>query len=157
LFARTPTITAEAGYYSLDAFQHVGKIDAHVHLHGTADRFMAQAIQDNFSVLTINVDYPDYPPLPEQERAAVSLRQRYPGRVAFAGAFTSESFNAPGWTQSTLHQIDIVRQEGAVGVKIWKNIGMSVKDATGRYVMPDDSRLDPLITQFEHDHIVLLG
>jgi hypothetical protein len=157
LCAWTVAAAAEPDYYSLDDFQRVGKIDAHVHLHGTADKLMAQALQDNFSVLTINVDYPDYPPLPEQERAAVSLRQRYPGRVAFAGAFTSQNFNTPGWTRSTLHQIDVVRQEGAVGVKIWKSIGMSVKDTTGHYVMPDDSRLDPIIGKLEHDHLVLLG
>ena len=40
---------------------------------------MAQALRDHFRLLTINVDYPDFPSLPEQQRAAVSLKQRYPG------------------------------------------------------------------------------
>lgn len=44
-------------YYTLGDFQRVEKIDAHV--HGVADRFMAQAIQDNFLILTINVDDSD--------------------------------------------------------------------------------------------------
>jgi predicted TIM-barrel fold metal-dependent hydrolase len=144
-------------HYSLADFPRVSKIDAHVHIHGAADRFMAQALQDNFRILTINVDYPDFPAIPEQERAALSLQQRYPGRVAFAAAFSVQNFQAANWAQGALHQIDVARQEGAVGVKIWKNIGMSLRDADGRYVMPDDQRLEPIIAKLEHDHIVLLG
>src|ERR1700681_195911 len=55
-------------YYSFSDFQRVEKIDAHVHIHGTAERFMAQAIHDNFRLLTINVDYPDFPTIFEQQR-----------------------------------------------------------------------------------------
>ena len=47
--------------------------------------------------------------------------------------------------------------QGAVGVKIWKNIGMELRDPDGRYVMPDDPRLEPIIAELERDHVVLLG
>jgi hypothetical protein len=67
-------------HYTMADFERVQKIDAHLHLHGPADRFMAQAAADGFRVLTINVDYPDFPPIDEQQRDAVSLRQRYLGR-----------------------------------------------------------------------------
>jgi Amidohydrolase len=146
-----------ARYYSLSDFPRVEKIDAHVHIHGEADRFMAQAIHDNFRILTINVDYPDFPPIPQQERAAVSLQHRYPGRVAFAATFSVQNFGAADWTEGALHQVESALKEGAVGVKIWKNIGMGLKDADGRYVMPDDHRLEPVIARLERDHIVLLG
>ena len=56
-------------------FRHVEKIDAHMHVHGRADRLMAQAIADHFRILTINVDAPDYPPIREQRLAAVALRR----------------------------------------------------------------------------------
>lgn len=148
---------SDARYYTLPDFQRVEKIDAHVHIHGAADRLMALAIRDKFRLLTINVDYADFPSIPEQQRAAVSLRQRYPGRVAFAATFSAQNFDTPDWTEGALHQIDVAVNEGAVGVKIWKNIGMSVKDADGRYVMPDDQRLEPVIARLERDHIVLLG
>jgi predicted TIM-barrel fold metal-dependent hydrolase len=146
-----------AHYYSLADFRRVEKIDAHVHIHGTADRFMMQAIHDNFRILTINVDYPDFPATPEQERDAVSLQQRYPGRVAFAATFSVQNFAAPDWTEVALQQIDVALKDGAVGVKIWKNIGMSLKDSEGRYVMPDDPRLEPIMARLERDHVVLLG
>ena len=96
-------------FYTAPDFQRVDKIDAHVHLHGRADRFMAQAIADRFRVLTINVEYPDFPPIAEQQREAVSLRERYPGWVAFAATFSTEGFQAPGWSDSAVRQIDAAR------------------------------------------------
>ncbi len=144
-------------YYSLADFRRVGKIDAHMHIHGSADRFMARAIEDDFGILTINVDYPDFPALPDQQRDAVSLHQRYPGRVAFAGAFSVQGFGSPDWAASAERQIDLAVQQGAVGIKVWKNIGMSLKDADGQYVMPDDPRLEPVFAKLEREHIVLLG
>jgi len=144
-------------YYTPADFQRVDKIDAHVHLHGPADRFMAQAIADRFRVLTINVQYPDFPPIAEQQREAVSLRERYPGWVAFAATFSTEGFQAPGWSESAVRHIDEARAQGAVGVKMWKNIGMVLRNPDGSYVMPDDPRLGPVIAHLERASLVLLG
>jgi hypothetical protein len=144
-------------YYSPTDFSHVEKIDAHVHIHGRGDRFMAQAIQDQTRILTINVDYPDFPPLPDQQRDAVSLKARYPGWVAFAGAFSVQNFQSPDWAGAALNQINSALAQGAVGFKIWKNIGMSLKDPDGRYVMLDDPRFEPVFSRLERDHVVLLG
>jgi hypothetical protein len=138
-------------------FPRVEKIDAHMHVHGPADRLVAQAIADHFRILTINVDAPDDPPIREQRLAAISLRERYPGRVAFAATFSVEGFQSPGWSTAVLRDIDAAVAQGAVGVKIWKNIGMALRDADGSYVMPDDLRLEPVIAHLERDHIVLLG
>jgi len=93
--AAAGTAPAE-GYYSMHDFRRVEKIDAHMHVHGPADRLMAQAIADHFRILTINVDTPDYPPIRDQQRGAVSLRARYPGRVAFAATFSVGGFQQPG-------------------------------------------------------------
>jgi predicted TIM-barrel fold metal-dependent hydrolase len=149
--------TAGERYYSGADFTHVEKVDAHAHLHGRADEFMAQAIQDRMRVLTINVDYPDFPPIAEQQRDAVSLKMRYRGRVAFAAAFSVDNFQSPGWVGAALKQIDSALAQGAVGFKIWKNIGMSLKDPDGRYVLLDDPRFEPVFSRLEREHVVLLG
>jgi hypothetical protein len=152
-----PATGAKETYYSLADFAVTPKIDAHIHVHGRADRLMRQAIQDNFSLLTINVDYPDFPPIADQQLAAVSLRQRYPGRVAFAATFSVENFQSQDWAADTIKQIDTAVKLGAVGVKVWKNIGMSLRNPDGSYVMPDDSRFAPVLAHLEDHHIVLLG
>ena len=144
-------------HYTRADFSRVEKIDAHVHLHGRADAFMRQAILDHMRVLTINVDYPDFPSIADQQRDAVSLKTRYPGWVEFAATFSVENFRSPAWAREALSQLDGALAQGAVGVKIWKNIGMSLQDPDGRYVMPDDRRFEPLFSKLESDHVVLLG
>ena len=148
---------ASPASYTMADFARVAKIDAHVHLHGPADRFMAQAERDGVRVLTINVDYPDFPPITEQQRDAISLRQRYPGRAAFAATISVEGFTSPGWADAAVRGIAAAVAQGAVGVKVWKNIGMGLRDAGGGYVMLDDARLLPVFDYLESHDIVLLG
>ena len=156
--AAAPAAAPDAqSHYTLADFAHVDKIDAHVHIHGAAERFMAQAQADGFRILTIDVDYPDYPPIDVQLHDALSLRARYPGRVAFATTFSVAGFGAPDWSATQLRAIKAAVAQGAVGVKIWKNIGMALRDPDGRYVMPDDPRLEPILAYLTAQHLVLLG
>ncbi len=144
-------------FYDAHDFAAVRKIDTHVHLHGPATLFMAQAARDNFRVLTINVDYPDFPPPAEQLKDAVSLRERYPGRVAFAGTFSVDGFPSAAWLQAARASVETAYAHGAAGIKVWKNIGMTLQDAPGHYVMIDDPRLEPLFALIEARHLVLLN
>ncbi len=154
--AALPAAGRAQASYTMDDFARVEKIDAHVHLHGPADRFMAQAISDRVRVLTINVDYPDFPPIDVQQRDAVSLRGRYPGRVAFAATFSVANFADPAWAVGAVRHIDQAVRLGAVGVKVWKNVGMALRDTDGSYVMLDDPRLAPVFAHLEYKGIVLL-
>lgn len=147
----------EAPFYAAQDFARVEKIDAHVHLTGPADQFMAQAAHDNFRLLAINTDSADFPPLAEQQLAAESLRQRYPGRIEFAGSFSVQGFGSAGWAAGAIRQVDAARAGGAIAIKIWKNIGMALQDAPGHYVLVDDPRLEPVIAHLEQQHIVLLA
>jgi predicted TIM-barrel fold metal-dependent hydrolase len=150
-------VTTVAQSYSVEDFRHVDKIDAHLHLHGTARPFMEQAVRDGFRVLTINVDYPDFPPIEAQQRDAIALRKQYPGRVAFAATFSVANFQAPDWAATQLAHIEAAFAQGAVGVKVWKNVGLTLRDPDGKYVMLDDSRLQPIFDRLERDNRVLLG
>jgi hypothetical protein len=159
-FGALPVRAADSSgseYYTVEDFPRVGKIDAHVHLHGPADAYMAQARRDEFRVLVINVDYPDFPPIAEQQADAVSLLQRYPARVAFAATFSVEGFASAGWAERAIGSLEAAQRQGAVGVKIWKNIGMQLRDPDGSYVMADDPRLEPVFAWIERSHLVLLA
>jgi predicted TIM-barrel fold metal-dependent hydrolase len=49
-----------------------------------------------------------------------------------------------GWTEKTVRQLEQDVRNGANGLKIFKSLGFSVKDNTGKRVTVDDVRLDPI-------------
>jgi len=155
--ADTADAEASTARYRDADYVTVEKIDAHVHLHGEMPRFMQRAIADRFRVLTINVNYPDFPPLDEQLREAVELRRAYPHAVAFATTFDASDSTASGWTARTLAAIDAAIAQGAVAVKVWKDIGMQWRDRDGRVVMIDDERFTPLFQGLSERGVLVLG
>jgi len=148
---------AQSDRYTMADFAHVAKIDVHTHLHGRLERFVQRMRADDMRVLTINVDYADFPPLAEQRATAIALARTYPGEIAWVASFDAQGLDQPGWTERTLASLDAARAAGAVGVKVWKNVGMSVRDREGRLVMLDDPRLDALFDGLAARHVVVLG
>jgi len=153
----TPAAARAAAHYTLADFAKVPKIDVHMHLHNPESGFIDAARRLNFKVLTINVDYPDFSTLAEQFRVAVALHTVFPTTVAFAGTFPADGFDTPGWLERTERRIDESMKAGAVGIKVWKNFGMSVRDAQGKLVMIDDPRLKPVFDYMEAKGITLLN
>jgi predicted TIM-barrel fold metal-dependent hydrolase len=141
----------------VDDFAHVEKIDAHVHLHGLMPTFMARAAADNFRLLTINVNYGDFPPLPQQRSAAFTLRRDYPDRVEFATTFDAAGSERSGWAKDVQRQLSDDLDAGAIAVKVWKDIGMQQRDKDGRAVMIDDPRFIPIFRMLEARGTVVLG
>lgn len=143
--------------YTMQDYGRVAKIDAHVHLHNADPAFVQAAKRQRFKLLTINVDYPDFPPLPEQARVAQALFKAAPGHLAFATTFATDRSESPQWLDETRAHIDAALKSGAVGVKVWKNVGMSLRDADGKLVMVDDKRFTPLFDDLAKRGIPLLG
>jgi Amidohydrolase len=150
-------VAAEPARYTMADFARVSKIDAHVHLHNPDPAFVQAAARQGFRLLTINVDYPDFPPLDDQQRVAISLHRALPKKLAFAASFSVNDSDRPGWLAETRQRVDGALRAGAVGVKVWKNIGMSLRNADGKLVMIDDARFAPLFDDFAARGIPLLG
>ena len=73
-----------------------------------------------------------------------NLPGRYPGRfVVFANVDFAGLGNA-GWGERAAAQLAEDVKRGARGLKIYKNLGMSVVDSSGRRVAVDDPELDPV-------------
>ena len=143
--------------YTMADYARVAKIDAHMHLHDAAPAFMEAARRQNFKVLTINVDYPDFPPLDDQQRVAIALKQQFPRDVAWAASFSVDGSAQPAWLPATRQRIAASMRAGAVAVKVWKNIGMSLRGTDQQLVMIDDARFAPLFEDFARQGIPLLG
>jgi predicted TIM-barrel fold metal-dependent hydrolase len=143
--------------YSLADFERVRKFDAHVHANVDGRDFLDIARQDNVELLSINVDYPDFPPLAEQARVAHALEAADPARFHFATTFSMRGFGTGGWTRRTNAAIDAEVARGALAVKVWKNVGMVERDAHGRLIMIDDAGFDGVMAHLEARGIPLIA
>ena len=152
----TLAVAAPPTYRESD-FARVEKVDLHMHLRGDLPGFVARAKTDNFRVLTINVNYGDFPPLDRQLRDAVALHTAYPSVIAFAATFDAKGSESPEWLPRTQRKLDEALAQGAVAVKVWKDIGMQWRDADGRAVMIDDARFTPIFAKLADRGVCVLG
>jgi Amidohydrolase len=143
--------------YSVADFRAIPKIDVHVHINSSDPALIDQASTDGFRLLTINVDYPDFPPLAQQQALARAFAHEHPGLLAFAASFTMSGWGQAGWQTRVIGEMNEAFAQGAVGIKVWKNIGMDFRDAAGRLVMIDDPGFDDLFAHVRERHKVLIG
>ena len=149
---------APVDYYAVADFDSVKKIDAHFHLYEEGDSaFVREAAADNFRLLTINVFESSGTPLEEQQAFALKEIARFPGNVAFGSAFSLKHYNDSGWQREVISYLDNSFSKGAVAVKVWKNIGMELRDTAGRLVLIDDPRFDPVLDFIARKGITLIG
>ena len=148
---------AQPATYSEADFVRVPKLDAHVHANHDAPDFLRIARKDGFELLSINVDYPDFPPLPKQAEIAYKMHAADPRHFHFATTFSMGGFGTPGWTGQAQRLVDDGFAHGAVAVKVWKNIGMIAKDAAGKRVFLDDPRFDPIMAHIQARGLPLIA
>ncbi len=143
--------------YSMADFATVRKFDTHVHINVTAPALIEQARADNFELMTINVDYPDFVKLPDQHAAALAQIKADPERVHWTTTFSMQGFDKAGWADKVKASLAADQQQGAVAVKVWKNIGMVEKDAKGKLIMLDDPGLAPVGDEIQKLNLTLIG
>ncbi|MFM9937259.1 MAG: amidohydrolase family protein [Novosphingobium sp.] len=147
----------QAETYRESDFLRVRKFDAHFHANRIDPAALAIARRDRFQVLSINVDYPDFPALGDQAAVAERYHREDPAHFQYATAFSMEGFGSPEWPARTIAAIDRAVAQGAVAVKVWKNIGMVAKDTAGKRVFLDDPRFDPVMQHLAQRHIPLIA
>ncbi len=145
-------------YYTMADFKTVEKYDAHVHVNTYKNTFLKQAEEDNFRLVTINWDDAnDPPPMEEQQQFALHQIKAFPDRIAYATTFSVRNFNNDNWQEQTIAYLKNSFEHGAIAVKIYKVIGMSLRDKNGKLVMIDDPRFDPVIDFIVKNNIPVLG
>lgn len=149
--------TADTSHYTADDYAKLAKFDTHIHLNLYDTTFIKNSQADNFRLLTINVNTSYYPSVQAQRKVALALLKAYPDRLAFTTAFTLDGWGTSKWEPQTIAYLKESFEKGAIGVKIWKNIGMGLKDRNGKYVMIDDPRFDPVLDYIEKSGKTLLG
>jgi len=142
-------------YYTFNDFAKVQKTDVHLHINTLDPRYMELAAKNNFRVVSPNVD--SRIPLDEQLSTASRIKKEWPDRFAFLGTFSVDSFGSDDFVKNTINRISECLEAGATGIKIWKNIGMVLKDNAGRYVMVDDPAFDPIFRHIVENKIPVMG
>ncbi len=68
----------------------------------------------------------------------------YPGRFMVMTLIDWSKIDDPNFSQLMVRQLDDSVAQGARGLKIFKELGLGVRDASGKLIPVDDPRLDPI-------------
>lgn len=150
--------TRQASY--LRSLAALNPIDAHAHVWKNDPEFNAMLGQLNLLIIDVLYDDdkdPSILPLDRLRAVAMSFVQSAHGRASLCTTFDPFQFNQPDFVQGTIEGLDRDFAAGAIAVKIWKNIGMEVKDREGHYVLADDARFDAIYREIEFHNKTLLA
>jgi predicted TIM-barrel fold metal-dependent hydrolase len=132
-------------------------IDAQVHLNTVSPEKMEKALEYNASFLSINTNIPFFESIEKQEKVIFELQKKYPGRIQYITSFDFRDWGKDSFTTSAINQIKRGLSNGAVGVKIWKDVGFEWHDKNGDFVMIDNPIFDPIFEYLVENDILLLG
>ena len=141
--AKSATTTLQG----LRAFAAIEPIDTHAHVRRSDPAFNAMLDRLNLHLLDIVVvsdQSPDELDLQAERSAELQFIHASGGRAVLCTSFDPYRVHNPGFATHAIRELDSDFSQGAVAVKIWKNIGMQIKDANGHYVLPDDLAFSPI-------------
>ena len=119
-------------------------IDVHNHQWGMNSGSLAALVKDMDSLnlkVMVNLSGGNGSKLKQMTE---NVQQQYPNRFIVFANIDFDNVGAPGWTEKAVKQLETDVQNGANGLKIFKNLGFSVKDVSGKRVTVDDQRLDAI-------------
>jgi predicted TIM-barrel fold metal-dependent hydrolase len=126
------------------SFESFPKIDAHVHIDTSNPAFVKIAQANNFRLMTLVTGSGSQQRIDRQLAWASSQHRAFPKTVAYSTTICMENWNDADWQAKTIAKLEQDFVDGAVAVKIWKDIGMTFRDADSSFIMIDDARLDPI-------------
>lgn len=149
--------TEQSQFYSEADFQKLNKIDIHCHVNTARPAFMEQAVADNFRILTINTDAPIGVTIEQQQDSAIFQRKAFPNNLEYLTTFSMKGWDNDDWQEKAIAYVKESLKKGAIGVKVWKNIGMVEKDKNGNFIMIDDPKFDTIFNFLVENDIPVCG
>jgi len=144
----------------LKDFAQIGPIDAHIHIYKNDPALNALIERLNLRAVNICViddRDPDFRDLEPQRTAVLQVRKSTRGRIAFCTTFRPYAFEEPGFRAGAIRQLNDDFAQGAVGVKIYKVMGMEMKSKAGKWVMPDDAAFAPIYADIASQQRTLIA
>ena len=144
----------------LQALAALEPIDTHTHVaKGDAD-FYAMLDRLHMHILDILLvdDHEEYrKSLGPQLQDALRVVRESHGHAALCTSIDPFQFGQPDFPNSAIRGLDRDFRHGAVAVKIWKNIGMELKDKDGRYVLADNPGFEPIYRHIQEHNKTLVA
>lgn len=135
--------TAGAADQRAPAFAEIRKIDAHSHVFQDMPELDAWMRANNIRTINVcNTGSDEH--LETMHAFALAHYRRQPDLYPFISTFDLNRRNEPSYAQEVIAFLDKTFAQGAVGVKLWKDVGMVIKDRDGQSILPDDPIFDPI-------------
>src|ERR1700759_3910288 len=115
-----------------------GRIDAHSHIHRSIPALIDNLEKENWHTLAICVweqfeekmppesDISNFPTIEELLAATAKVHRESRGRIAWASTIDAHRFEERNFTERAVALVKQSFKDEAVGVKIWKTVGMKI-------------------------------
>lgn len=145
-------------WYSIDDYAKVPKMDVHIHIETERPYLVEKAVNDNFRLINVSLEYTDgWDDVYNKYRHGLYQHEQFPEIVEMVTAFAVSDWDEPKWEEKVVKWLDSCFDQGALGVKVWKNIGMVSRDKNGQLIMIDDPRFDPIFQHIKRRGKTLMG
>jgi predicted TIM-barrel fold metal-dependent hydrolase len=124
-------------------FERIRKIDVHSHIYEDLPAVNAMLTRINLRVINISNPGTDGH-LDFMHRFNAALVKQHPDIFSFASTFDLTTRNEPNYGARVAKALDETFAQGAVMVKIWKEVGIELKKPDGTFLLPDDPIFDPI-------------
>jgi hypothetical protein len=146
--------------FDLQALAALEPVDTHTHVAKDDPNFYAMLDGLHMHILDILLvdDHDPYRSnLNAQREDAEKMIQASHGHATLCTSFDPFQFSNADFAASAARGLDQDFANGAIAVKIWKNIGMELKDKNGHYVLADDPAFEPIYRDIESHHRTLIA
>ena len=133
------------------------KIDVHTHYFAPRSYLVPMLERWNARAVILNYTMGEPDSLVRGRWADVlALAHAAPDRYWVATTFDPAAIDGSDFAARTLARLRTDLADGAVMLKVWKDLGLMVRDRSGRYVQIDDPRLQPIWDFLSARHIPVL-
>lgn len=160
--AAATAATAPSGFSNdeLRQFTALEPIDTHTHIYKNDPAFVGMLKKLHLHILDIEVavDNGDTErlSLAQETKDAWAVVHASEGHAALCATFDPYTFNQPGFAKAAILEINQQFRQGAIAIKLWKNIGMEIKDTSGNYILPNNPALEPIYEDIALHHKTLI-
>ena len=130
----------------LQRFRALAPIDTHTHVFagGPFIALLQKLNLHTLDILVVDDNSTPHRDLATQRSKALAVVHASHGFAVLCTSFDPYSFKQPDYDRNVIQGLNEDFAQGAIAVKIWKNVGMEIKDANGQYLMVDNPVFKPI-------------